>query len=128
MSFPDTIEQQADRVLERVRRGGDVMAAEAREVGEDVERRDFRLAAEHGARRYAEFLAGELEAGNLNNRLLREATLVAQATGLAGWLSGAALTGEDRDAMRNLVAQGFFEYYPRVPGEWVACYRLVAPC
>jgi hypothetical protein len=127
MAYPDTQNSAAARILARILRGGDVMAEEALEVGEDAERRRFRLAAEQGARAYASLLETKIEDHTVTNLTLRMAELVARATESAGWLSTSAANGDGQEAMRYLVAQGFFAHYDAVPGKRVACYRLVAP-
>jgi hypothetical protein len=128
MSYPDTRIAAATRILDRIRRGGDVMAEEALEVGEDAERRRFRLAAEQGARAYASLLETQIVDNSVTDLTLQMAELVARATECAGWLSTTTVQGDGREeAMRRLIAAGFFARYEAVPGEWVACYRLVAP-
>lgn len=124
---PDTTAQEAQRLLERIQRGPVTMAAEA-PPGENREHREHRLAAEAGARRYAETLQAGIDA--VDDQDLRRAALVARAVECAGWLSASTISGgaaEDRRAMLDLVAVGVFTFHPAEPGRHLACYRLAAP-
>lgn len=131
MTYPDTIEAGARRLslLKLVLEGAEVLAEEAAELATDPERQDFRRAAEAGARHYAKALQADIDACRIDEGLTRKANLVARAAGCAGWLSASGMSGDSQSqlAMRDLVAEGVFAFYPAVPGQWVACYRLVAP-
>lgn len=123
MSWPDTIEQAAGRILERIERGAELLSVEPDHYTEDEEQTAFRLAAYAGARAYAEYLRQAIEGGSVTDALLAQAELVETGAQCAGWLSASGVVRAP--AMQDLVRQGFFVYHPAVPGRYVACYRLV---
>jgi hypothetical protein len=130
MSYPDTFRQAAERVLDRIEDGAEELASPPTHFEENDEHRGFRLKAEAGARAFVEDLRARLS-GTTKRRLeqldLDMADLVATAAQCAGWISvTGAVTGRSaaRDALEE---EGYLRFYPAVPGEWVACYRLVAP-
>jgi hypothetical protein len=127
MSFPDTIDQAAGRILERIEDGAELLSVPPAHFEENDEHRDFRLKAEAGARAYAKDLRWRVERTTLGQLDLDMAELVATAAQCAGWISSTgAVTG--RSAAREaLVEGGYLVFHPAVPGQWVACYRLVAP-
>lgn len=126
MSYPDTTAQAADRVLARIRRGADVLVTEANQLTGPLleERRKFLLIAIAGASRYVEILTAEIAEGPVTMDLVQRAEVVATATECSGWLGAGGYDGSHRAAMRHLIGQGVFDFYPAVPGKWLACYRL----
>jgi hypothetical protein len=128
--FPDTLEQAARRIQERIVAAADELEADAAGIGDDRERETFHLDAAAGARAYAQRLDKALgDEGPVTERTLVEAELVARAADYAGWTTASAVRAipSDEAAMNNLVDEGVFGYFPQVPGKWVACYRLMAP-
>lgn len=128
MTYPDTLEQAAGRLLQRIERGCVSLGAPPTHFEEDDEHRTFRLAAVDGALAYAALLAEQIEQGQVTELGLEMAELVATTAERAGWVSATgAVTGRG-EARERLEREGFLAFYPPVPGQWVACYRLVAPC
>jgi hypothetical protein len=130
MTYLDTAEAEtsARHLLAQIRMNITVLAEEAAELDDD-ERRSFRLDAAAGGRRYAGGLQADIESGRVDEHTLRKADLVARAAGCAGWLSASGMggTSQGRLVLSALIEEGVFAFYPAVPGQWVACYRLVAP-
>lgn len=128
MTYPDTPVQAAKRVLQRIGHGAVGLSSPPEHFEEDDEHRAFRLAARAGAVAYIMALARQVDDGLIDDLAVEEAGLVALAAECAGWLGAAgAVFGRDR-ARRELERAGFLVFYPAVPGQWEACYRLVAPC
>lgn len=128
MIYPDTLEAAAERCADRIEHGADELAAPPEHYDENEEQRAFREAASAGARAYAAALRHRLETEPVTESLLEEADLVDTASHCAGWLgTSGSVIGRD-DQIAALQEAGFFVFHPARPGEYVACYRLVAPC
>lgn len=129
MTYPDTFVQAAGRMLQRIERGGNQLASPPTHFEEDDEQRDFRLAAQAGAVAYAQMLAKKIDDGWMITDLdLQKAELVAITTECAGWITPTGAPFSREEAIKELVAGGFLVLHPKVPGRYVACYRLQAPC
>lgn len=128
MTYPDTFELAAGRMLQRIIRGGLQLASPPTHFEEDAEQRDFRLAAQAGAVAYAKVLTEKIDDGRVTDLDLQKAELIALTTEGAGWITptGAPLGREE--AIKDLVAEGSLVFYLKVPGRYAACYRLQAPC
>lgn len=93
--------------------------------------RAFYEAAADGTRGFAELLrlAADGDQGKVVERedLIR-AQAVARIAGLAGWISAgqAGFYGPEREALRELEEAGVIRFFDKVPGRYVACYRLMA--
>lgn len=125
-AWPPTLEDEIHYKLASLLKAAAILRSEAR-AAEGAEAR-FRAAATAGAYRYADQLRAALEREEITagRQLLDEVSLVANAAHCAGWLSASGLYG-DQAALKRLVDRGFFRFYEKVPGVYVACYRLVDP-
>lgn len=127
MIYPDTIDV-AEQIVESLDAATADLAKAPEHYTENDEQRSFRLAAVAGARAYAAHLRSLIEQNQVTEVTLEQADLVATAASCAGWLgTSGAVIGRDDTAAR-LQQDGFFVFHPARPGEYVACYRLVAPC
>lgn len=127
MSYPDTLVQAAARILERIEIGAEELSEPPAHFQEDAEHRTFRLAAEAGARAYAEVLRQEIGQARVTGLILDKAELVATAANCAGWLTADGAASYREEARAELIRSGVFVFHPAVPGQYVACDRLVAP-
>lgn len=128
-AWPPTLEDAIRDKLTVILKAAADLGTEARSA--EAEDR-FRTSASAGAYRYVDQLRTGLERKELaaSGEMLAEVSLVANAVHCAGWLSEAFFTGAGptvRAGLRRLVNQGFFLFYGKVPGRYVACYRLVDP-
>lgn len=51
--------------------------------------------------------------------------LVKRMAKLDGWMSLSSCTDGDRSRLQSLVEDGYVQFCKRVPGQTVACYRLI---
>lgn len=126
-TYPDTLEQAIDRLIARIDSGAELLAAEPVRFVEDAKHLDFRLAALAGAQAYAELLRGWVTRRPVTQLDLDKAELVATAANCAGWLTAVGAVTGRAAARAELIREGFFVFHPAVPGQYVACDRLVAP-
>lgn len=127
MTYPDTLVQAASRTLERIEIGAEELSETPTHFEEDAEHRTFRLAALAGARAYAVVLRQEIEQGRVTQLMLDKAELVATSATCAGWLTPGGAARYREEARNELIRSGVFVFHPAVPGQYVACDRLVAP-
>lgn len=127
MSFPDTMEQAAERALSRIEHGFRILDNPPRHFEEDAEQRAFRLAARDGASAYCRLMDRQIERCILTPLMLEKADLVGTAATCAGWISATGAVVGRGEALQELLTEGFLEFHPAVPGRFVACYRLQVP-
>lgn len=127
MTYPDTAVLAAGQFLDRIEVGAKELSEPPTHFEENAEQRAFRLAAAAGARAYAVVLRQEIEQGRITELVLSKAELVATAATCAGWLTPGGAARYREDARSALIGAGVFVFHPAVPGQYVACDRLVAP-
>lgn len=121
--MPDTRADVAQRYADRIRSGIPRMLQEHQEREREADAKIYMALAERGAQAYLEHLEHLIATGQVDQLDVDQARLVATAVSCAGWL-GATIESPTA-AVRALVNEGYFEFFPAVPGRWLACYRLV---
>lgn len=126
-TYPDTLEQAAARYTARCLAAADGLDAETNALDDNPEAQAYRRAAAATARAYGEQWARRIDAGEpVTLDDVAAVELVARAAEMSGWLSAGPIDDnvERVDVARQLVDAGVFVRQAKVPGKFVACYRL----
>lgn len=126
MTYPDRLEAAAGRIAAQIRVEAETLAEEAANP-RHAECAEYHARAQAGALAYAGLLDKAIAAGRLDDDELRRADLVLTAAGCSGWISAGCGACDRGLAVKELIRLGFFVHHEAVPGQWVECYRLVAP-